>query len=105
MDKEEKALDDRYRKAARDMDAENKTARAELDATRKALARERGELASKIRNTVAEAEAASRKVCPPFHTYDTSVYVHGQSAVAMCVLLVLVYLRVFPSPLVLGWPV
>ena len=65
MEKEEKLLDDRYRKAARDMDAENKAARAELDTNRKALARERGELASKVRNTAAEAEAASRKVCCP----------------------------------------
>lgn len=75
MEKEEKVLDDRYRKAARDMDAENKAARAELEATRKALARERGELASKVRNTAAEAEAASRKVCiPPVVCTSTYMY-------------------------------
>lgn len=92
MEKEEKLLDDRYRKAARDMDAENKAARAELEATRKALARERGELASKVRNTAAEAEAASRKVClsPVIGTL-----MHSRSL--RCLVLLLLWLFFFCS--------
>lgn len=62
LEKEEKALDARYKNAAKELDVENKAARAELDATRKTLARERGELASKVRSNAAEAEAATRKV-------------------------------------------
>lgn len=64
MEAEEKALDARYKNAAKELDEENKKARAELDGVRKALARERGELASKGRKNVAEAEAAARKVSP-----------------------------------------
>lgn len=95
MEKEEKVLDDRYRKAARDMDAENKAARAELEATRKALARERGELASKVRNTAAEAEAASRKVCIPTGVC-TCMYMYNVCSQALrCVLSFSLWLLVF----------
>lgn len=62
LEGEERDLDTRYKKAAANLDAENKAARAELAAARKKLAREKGELASKARNSAAEAEAAARKV-------------------------------------------
>lgn len=62
MEAEERALDTRYKDAAANLDAENKSARADLAKARKALAREKGELASKARNSAAEAEAAARKV-------------------------------------------
>lgn len=62
LEEEEKALDTRYKTAAANLDAENKAARAEITKARKALAREKGELASKARNSAAEAEVAARKV-------------------------------------------
>lgn len=62
LEEEEKALDTRYKTAAANLDAENKAARAEVAKARKALAREKGELASKARNSAAEAEVAARKV-------------------------------------------
>lgn len=62
MEAEEKALDARYKNAAKELDEENKKARGELDGVRKALAREKGGLASKGRKNIAETEAAARKV-------------------------------------------
>lgn len=62
LQEEEKALYRRYKGVSKKLEAENKAARAEVDKTRKVLARERGELASKIRNTAAEAEEAAQKV-------------------------------------------
>lgn len=61
LQEEEKALYRRYKGVAKKLEAENKAARAEVDKTRKVLARERGELASKVRNTAAEAEEVVRK--------------------------------------------
>lgn len=69
LEAEERALDARYKNAAADLDAENKSARAELAKARKALAREKGELASKARNSAAEAEAAARKVRVRLYVY------------------------------------
>lgn len=73
MEGEEKALDTRYKTAAAKLDAENKAARAEIAQARKALAREKGELASKFRNSAAEAEVAARKVrCWCVHGVDSA---------------------------------